>query len=98
MNELLVSHTDLYSKEYTRDEVARDLNISTRTLIAYLAFGADYIPDLFCFLNEQGKLNRTKLESHHIEYLREIKDLLKQFSRPRVVLILQRKYQSESLA
>lgn len=94
MTEILIPNDliSLYSKEYKRDEVALELGISTRTLNRYLVFAAQYIPDLQHFLDEYGNLNRKPIESHHIEYLREVTDLLKEFSRERVIKILTRKY------
>ncbi|WP_414530355.1 hypothetical protein [Nodularia chucula] len=92
--ELLITNDmiALYEKEYSREEVARELNISTRTLSRYMIFASDFIPDLGVYVDEYGTLNRKKIESSHLEYLREVTDLLRQFSRERVIKILTRKY------
>lgn len=82
----------LYEKQYSREEVAEELGISVRTLSRLLQFAAKHISDLACYLDKYECLNRKKLESHHIEYLREVNDLLKTFSRDRVIQILTRKY------
>lgn len=82
----------LYEKQFSRSEVATELEISIRTLTRYLEFGTQFIPDLRVYLDEFGCLNRRRIDSCHVEYLREVSDLLKTFSRERVVLILTRKY------
>jgi len=84
----------LYQKQYSRQEVAEEIGISTRTLSRYLVFGAQYISDLQVYLDDSGFLNRRRFESSHLEYLREVHDLLKQFSKERVISILTRKYSS----
>jgi transcriptional regulator with XRE-family HTH domain len=85
----------LYEKQYTREEVAKELGISTRTLSRYLSFASELIPDLQIYICEDGSLNRRKFESSHLEYLREVSDLLKSFSKDRVIQILTRKYSHE---
>ncbi|MBG1265508.1 hypothetical protein [Nostoc sp. WHI] len=84
----------LYEKQYSRQEVADEIGISTRTLSRYLVFGAQYIVDLQVYLDDSGFLNRRRFESSHLEYLREIHDLTRQFSKERVISILTRKYSS----
>lgn len=84
----------LYEKQYSRQEVAQEIGISTRTLSRYLIFAAQYISDLRVYLDDSGFLNRRRFESSHLEYLREVHDLLKEFSKERVILILTRKYSS----
>jgi len=82
----------LYEKEFTRQEVATELNVSLRTLSRYLVFASQYIPDLQVYLDSSGYLNRKRIESCHVEYLREVADLLSNFSKDRVIKILSRKY------
>jgi predicted DNA-binding transcriptional regulator YafY len=82
----------LYEKQYSRQEAADELGISTRTLSRYLSFASELIPDLQVYIDEGGTLNRRKFESSHLEYLREVSDLLKSFSKDRVIQILTRKY------
>lgn len=84
----------LYEKQYSRQEVAEEIGISTRTLSRYLIFAAQYIIDLQVYLDDSGFLNRRRFESSHLEYLREVHDLLKQFSKERTIAILTRKYSS----
>jgi len=87
-NEML----SLYEKEYLRQEIANELNVSLRTVSRYLIFGCQYIPDLQVYVDSSGYLNRKRIESCHVEYLREIADLLTNFSKERVIQILTRKY------
>jgi|GEM_PF-6330345 len=82
----------LYEKQYSRQEVAEEIGISTRTLSRYLVFAAQYIADLQVYVDDSGFLNRRRFESCHLEYLREVHDLLRQFSKERVITILTRKY------
>ncbi|BAY73573.1 hypothetical protein NIES23_64250 (plasmid) [Trichormus variabilis NIES-23] len=88
-------YADLYSKEFSRQEAADELGISMRTLQRYLSYASQLIPALRVFVDENGSLNRVKIEAHHIEYLREVVDLHKSFSPQRVTKILTRKYLSE---
>jgi transcriptional regulator with XRE-family HTH domain len=94
MTSILITNDmlSLYEKEYSRQEVATELNVSIRTVSRYLIFGAQYIPDLEAYLDSSGYLNRKRVESSHVEYLREIADLLNTFSRERTITILTRKY------
>ncbi|RCJ42540.1 hypothetical protein A6769_37240 [Nostoc punctiforme NIES-2108] len=82
----------LYEKQFSRQEVAKELNISVRTLTRYLEFAIGLIPDLSVYVDEFGTLNRRRIDSCHVEYLREVTDLLKNFSKERVISILTRKY------
>jgi len=82
----------LFEKQYTREEVAKELGISTRTFHRYLSFALDYIPALRIYVDEFGTPNRRKFEAGHIEYMREVTDLLKSFTKERVITILTRKY------
>lgn len=94
MTSILITNDllSLYEKEFTRQEVATELNISLRTLSRYLVFASQYIPDLQVYVDDSGYLNRKRIESCHVEYLREVADLLSNFSRERVIKILTRKY------
>ncbi|MCC5611083.1 hypothetical protein LC612_31110 [Nostoc sp. CHAB 5834] len=82
----------LYERQFSRQEVAQEIGISVRTLTRYLEFSIELIPDLRIYADEYGTLNRRRIDSCHVEYLREVADLLKNFSRERVVSILTRKY------
>lgn len=82
----------LYEKEFTRQEIADELKVSLRTVSRYLIFGSQYIPDLEVYVDTSGYLNRKRVESSHVEYLREIADLLSNFSKERTIAILTRKY------
>lgn len=94
MTSILITNDmlSLYEKEYSRQEVATELNISLRTLSRYMVFASQYIPDLQVYVDTSGYLNRKRIESCHVEYLREVADLLSNFSRERVIKILTRKY------
>ena len=94
MTSILITNDllSLYEKEFSRQEVATELNVSLRTLSRYMVFASQYIPDLQVYVDSSGYLNRKKIESCHIEYLREVADLLSNFSRERVIKILTRKY------
>ncbi len=94
MTSILITNDmlSLYEKEYSRQEVATELNISLRTLSRYMVFASQYIPDLQVYVDTSGYLNRKRIESCHVEYLREVADLLSNFSKDRVVKILTRKY------
>ncbi len=94
MTSILITNDllSLYEKEFSRQEVATELNISLRTLSRYMVFASQYIPDLQVYVDASGYLNRKKIESCHVEYLREVADLLSSFSKERVIKILTRKY------
>lgn len=94
MTSILITNDmlSLYEKEYSRQEVATELNISLRTLSRYMVFASQYIPDLQVYVDTSGYLNRKRIESCHVEYLREVADLLSNFSKDRVIKILTRKY------
>lgn len=97
MTSILITNDllSLYEKEYSRQEVATELNVSLRTLSRYMIFASQYIPDLQVYVDESGYLNRKRIESCHVEYLREVSDLLSNFSKERVTKILTRKYSSQ---
>lgn len=82
----------LYDPQLTRAEVAKELNISLRTLYEYLTWGGELIPKLRKYLNESHGLNRRKIDSADLVYLEEITDLRKRFTKDRAAQILQRKY------
>ena len=94
MTSILITNDllSLYEKEFSRQEVATELNISLRTLSRYLVFASQYIPDLQVYIDTSGYLNRKRIESCHVEYLREVADLLSNLSKDRVIKILTRKY------
>jgi len=97
MTSILITNDmlSLYEKEFTRQEIATELNVSLRTVSRYLIFGSQYIPDLEVYVDSSGYLNRKRVESCHVEYLREIADLLTNFSKERTIAILTRKYSSK---
>jgi transcriptional regulator with XRE-family HTH domain len=76
MTSILITNDmlSLYEKEFTRQEIATELNVSLRTVSRYLIFGSQYIPDLEVYVDSSGYLNRKRVESCHVEYLREIAD------------------------
>ncbi len=88
----LVVYDTLYEPEFTRVEVAKQLNVTVKTVERYLAFGAGFIPELRKYINEDGYLNGKRLLSSDLVFVEEIKDLKKTFSHSRVVEILTRKY------
>ncbi|MEH2050760.1 hypothetical protein [Nostoc sp.] len=78
--------------EYTRTIVAGKLNISAKTLVRYLAFGADYIPALKAYVSDDGPLNGKRILESHIKYLEEIQYLKLDYLPLRVTEILNNKY------
>jgi predicted DNA-binding transcriptional regulator YafY len=89
---LIAEMTTLYEKQFSRQQVANELQVSLRTLSRYLVFAAQYIPDLTIYLDAYGYLNRKRLESSHIEYLKEVQRLLNTYDKERVKAILTLKY------
>lgn len=84
---------NLYEAEFTRQVVADRLRVTVKTLTRYLLFGADYIPALLAYLNDEGGLNGKRLLESHIKYLEEIQYLKQHYSAVRVSEILTKKYQ-----
>lgn len=82
----------LYEPELTREEVAKELSICSRTVLRYIDFGSQFIPELKEYVNESGELIRKRFKSSHLVYLQEIADLKRRFSNDRVNQILNRKY------
>jgi hypothetical protein len=91
--DLLQTDNDpLYEPEHTRTVVATRLNITVRTLTRYLSFGAEYIPALKAYLNDDKGLNGKRILESHIKYLEEIQYLKLNYSALRVSEILTKKY------
>ena len=82
----------LFDPQLTRSEVAKEMNISLRTLYDYLTWGGEFNPHLSKYLSESNGLNRKKIDSVDIDYIQEIVDLRKRFTKDRVEQILKRKY------
>ena len=89
--ELQVTDT-LYEPEFTKAQIAAQLNCSVISVGRYVKFGADYIPDLLKYIGTDGNLNGSRILSSDIAYLEEIQDLKKSFGARRVKQILERKY------
>ena len=74
---ILDADISLYEKQLSREEVAKEIGVTTRTLARYMVFGAQYIPDLKVYVDDYFCLNRRKFDLCHVEYMREISDLLR---------------------
>lgn len=83
---------DIYEPEFTRSVVAQKLNITIKTVTRYLSFGADYIPALKAYVNDEGSLNGKRVLESHLKYLEEIQYLKLHYSAVRVSEILIKKY------
>lgn len=89
----ILSETDpIYEPEFKRVDVAVKLGVTVRTLSRYLAFGADYIPALKAYLNDENTLNGKRILESHLKYLFEIQHLKANYSSVRVSEILTKKY------
>lgn len=89
--ELIVFDT-LYEPEFTRTQVAKELNVSVKSIERYIIFGSIFIPELKKYVDDLGSLTGKRLLSSDLVYLEEIKDLKAKFSHQRVIDILTRKY------
>lgn len=82
----------LYDPQLTRALVAKELGICQRTLYEYMTWGAELVPYLHKYLNEFHGLNRRKIDSVDLQYLEEITDLRRRYTKDRATQILQAKY------
>lgn len=82
----------IYEPEFTKNQIARELNCSVKTVERYIVFGSNFIPELTKYIDDSGFLNGKRVLSSDLVFLEEIKNLKGRFSPPRVNEILTRKY------
>jgi IS30 family transposase len=90
----LVVYDTLFEPEFTRSEIAQQLNISVMTVQRYIKYGAKFIPELSKYVSGDS-LNMSRFHSSDLVFLEEIADLKRRFSPERVEAILTRKYSQE---
>ncbi|MEH2036276.1 hypothetical protein [Nostoc sp.] len=86
------ANDSLDEPEYTRTIVAGKLKISAKTLVRYLAFGADYIPALKAYVSDDDPLNGKRILESNLKYLEESQYLKLHYLPLRVSEILNHKY------